>query len=180
MSFRLSVLLLVTSSFVSCFGPGKKNPDAAVWKTYTAKNYSIQYPQDWPLDTSRKKGEEFFLYAPVDLKTLLFRENFNLVIQSNVGGQSSSSDLDSYISLSEDQVNQQKASLLRSERMHDANGDYHILEYTAFMYGYDMKFRQRIKVIDGNAYVLTYTTTIKQAELYQKQADRIFDSFQVK
>src|SRR5215467_6323516 len=65
------------------------------------KNYRIEYPTSWTLDTSGLVGSELFVLSALENDTDKFKENVSVIIQ-NLAGQNI--DLDKYKDISESQI----------------------------------------------------------------------------
>ncbi|MDG4715696.1 hypothetical protein [Winogradskyella marincola] len=52
------------------------------FKIYKNKNYSIEYPLNWNLDTSGDNGTEIYIYPKESNNSEIFVENINLLIQN--------------------------------------------------------------------------------------------------
>ncbi|MDQ3110006.1 MAG: hypothetical protein M3R17_08935 [Bacteroidota bacterium] len=178
MSFKPFCLFLVMIAFASCLGDDKNNADTAR-KTFTGKNYSIKYPPDWKLDTARKEVD-FFLFAPMDLGSILFNENINMMVQPKQNGLPDSTDLQEYVSFSENQIKESGGTLLSSYPMQDSTGEFYIFNYTAKFNGVLLRIIQMVRMREGNAYLLTYTAPPQERDPYKVIADRIFNSFTLK
>ena len=53
--------------------------------TYSGAGYKVQYPVSWTLDTSKRMGTDFILFAPKENNNEKFHENINFIIQDLAG-----------------------------------------------------------------------------------------------
>lgn len=173
----LFLFISIPLLFTTCSLGDAKQP--VNWKNYSAKNYTISYPSDWRLDSVNSKAE-LILFAPTDYQTPLYKENINLVIQPKQNGEPGPDDLDNYVALSEKQVEEYGGTLLDSKRLEDDRGEFHMFSYRAEFNGTQFKFKQHVWVINGNAYLLTYSGSPDGIDPYEKTVDSIFTSFIVK
>ena len=71
------------------------------WKTINESTYSIQYPDNWELNTEKSMGTSFIIFSEQTSSEDKFRENINLIIQ-NLEGYNLN--LDDYVAISEEQI----------------------------------------------------------------------------
>jgi hypothetical protein len=174
----LFVLFSTSLFFFSCLP--SNNKQNTTWKEFSKKNYTIQYPSEWRLDTNKSEAE-FILFAPIDIQTPLLNENINLEIQPKLNGEPSEpSDLDNYTTLSEKQIQGVGGTIFLSKRCKDSIGEYHLISYTAKINGTRFNFRQSVRMLNGSAFLLTYTGSPDGKDPYEKIVDRIFSSFHIK
>jgi hypothetical protein len=188
MKTNLIGLLLLT--LLSCGQPSEKKETAAEkekqepkkidgWKMLDEKTYSIQYPSDWEENKSGQMGTSFIILAPADSDDDNFRENVNLVKQDLAG---SGHDLDSYTELSEKQIKEMLGvtSFIENKRVKSTNGDYHKMVYAGDQGNYHLVFEQYCRVVNNQAFVLTFTSEEGQYKSYQKTGEKILNSFVLK
>jgi hypothetical protein len=179
---KLTAFLILISNLTAYFQNIKSNEQTEVldsWKTLTASNYSIEYPENWELNKSGQMGTNFILLSPLTSDQDQFKENVNLLIQDLTGYNL---DLDQYVEISEGQVNTMitDGNIIESERISNSDINYHKLIYTGKQGIYDLKFEQYFWVIENKAYVLTLTTEEEQFDSFQKIGERILNSFEIR
>lgn len=150
-----------------------------VWKSVDENTYSIEYPENWELNTSGQMGMSFILLSKQVSPEDLFRENINLIVQ-DLAGQNIN--LDRYVELSENQIKTMitNGHLLESTR-HKENGlEFQKVIYTGDQGSYQLKFEQNYWIKNGKAYVLTLTGETDQFDLYKEVGEKIIKSFKLK
>lgn len=162
----LSLLLLVVSLPSFCQEDFEKLEDS---------EFSISYPGTWELNQSGQMGMAFALFSPLKFEGDNFRENVNLIKQDI---SSLNMNLDGFVGTSENQIRtmMQDGTILESERAED----YHKIVYTGTMGQFKLKFKQYYWVLEGNAYVLTFTAEQSEFDNYAEIARQIMDSFKIK
>ena len=146
------------------------------WKTHANKDYKIEYPTTWELNTEGLMGTSFLIFSPLEGPEDDFRENVNLFIQDLQGAKIS---MEEYVKLSEDQlasvINDYKPNFSKSKKQ---NGhDIHHISYFGKQGIYDLEFEQQIYLTEGKAYILTFTREIDSPASWQKSATEIFGKF---
>lgn len=147
------------------------------YQTHKTDNYSIEFPNNWTLDTSGKMNSEFLLFSEL-LENDSFSENVNLLIQDLKGQKIT---LETFVELSENQIK----TLVSNSKIYDREtitiNDiiYHQIIWSGFIAEKDLKFIQHFYVIDEKAYILTYTATIQTFEDYLELGTSILNSFKI-
>lgn len=171
----LCLPLLTTAQ--SVIKPASPKPD---WATLADAEFSIRYPNSWTLDQTGLFGSNFFLYAPFDTATDVFRENFNLIIN----------DLKEFpgISLAEiaEGARQQilnmvtDVKILEFKEVEEGYDKYYWVEYTGKQGEFNLHWKQHYRLMRNMFYVLTFTAEEEQYIRYTPLANQIFDSFFLK
>jgi hypothetical protein len=179
---QLTGLLIFILSVTLCAqtAPEKGCSKAAeVWKSVNENSYSIQYPENWELNTSGQMGMSFILLSKQLSAEDLFRENINLIIQ-DLEGQNI--DLDKYVELSEGQIKTliTNSNLMESKRQNENGSEFQKVIYTGDQGSYHLKFEQNYWIKNGKAYVLTFTGEIDQFDRYKEVGEKIMKSFRLK
>lgn len=145
------------------------------FETLNGEDYTIKYPATWELNQSGQMGMKFGLFSPVGLYGDQFRENVNLIAQDLTGQDM---DLADFVDLSENQIRTMMANsdIIESKKVND----FHKLIYTGTMGRYKLKFQQYYWVVNGSAYILTFTAERSEYDNYIGVAQQIMDSFQLK
>jgi hypothetical protein len=178
----LPLLLLL-----SCLTCGQTNSQqiadkpAAVsnWKQLDEPNYSIQYPVDWDLDRSGKMGPVFAILAPLESKEDKFRENVNLVVE-DLNGQNIS--LDRYAELSKGQLKSSMTNfnLIESKKSNSGSREYFKVIFTWNYEAFRLKVEQYYWIVDGKAYVLTFTSEQDKFATFSETGEKILNTFTFK
>ena len=178
----LLLLFFLLPNLTACGQTSQKNVTNKIedeWKELNGNNYSIQYPNDWDLDTTGKLGTIFFIYSRQTSPQDQFRENINMAIQ-NIQGQKI--DLDKYVEISEGQIRTiiTNGDLIESKRL-NANGlEFHKVIFTGEQGIFKLKFEQYYWLKNGNAYILTFSCEQNQFDTYKPVGERILNSFRLK
>ena len=170
MAFLVFLLINVIS-----FGQIKENN----WKTIDENTYSVQYPENWELNTDKSMGTSFILFTQQTSTDDKFRENVNLIIQ-NLEGYNLN--LDDYVSISEEQINKMvtNGKIIESKRLFKNNSEFQKVIFTGDQGIFNLKFIQYYFIKDEKAFVLTFTSEVTQYEKYKLISDKILASFILK
>lgn len=146
------------------------------WKTINDNTYSIQYPDNWELNTEKSMGTSFILFTEQTSSEDKFRENINLIIQ-NLEGYNLN--LDDYVAISEEQISKMVTNgiIFESKRLNTNNTEFQKVIFTGKQGLFQLKFVQYYFVKDEKAYVLTFTCEEIQYEKYSLISDQILESF---
>ena len=166
----LYFIILVLS--LNSFGQIKETS----WKTINDNTYSIQYPDNWELNTEKSMGTSFILFTEQTSSEDKFRENINLIIQ-NLEGYNLN--LDDYVAISEEQISKMVTNgiIIDSKRLNTNNTEFQKVIFTGKQGIFQLKFVQYYFVKDEKAYVLTFTCEEIQYEKYSLISDQILESF---
>lgn len=148
------------------------------WKKHSNKNYSINYPSEWTLNTSGQMGSEFILFANPDADADKFQENVNLIIQDVAGY---GLDLAKFTDLSITQIKTMIADskIMSQDKMNQNGKEFMKLNYTGKQGIFDLYFFQYYWVENEKAYILTFTAENEKLSDYQEIASKIMDSFRL-
>lgn len=146
------------------------------WKTINESTYSIQYPDNWELNTEKSMGTSFIIFSEQTSSEDKFRENINLSIQ-NLEGYNLN--LDAYVAISEEQISKMvtNGKIIDSKRSNKNNTEFQKVIFTGKQGLFQLKFVQYYFIKDEKAYVLTFTCEEIQYEKYIFITDQILDSF---
>lgn len=171
------IVLILSSCLQSKDAESKKL--SGQWTKYSDLEYEIQYPNEWNINISGQDDMDFILLSPLESENDKFRENVNLVIQ-DLRGQNYN--LNSYVELSEDQVNNfvSNGEVLTSERKNNDKGEFHYLVYKADYKVYNLIHKQYFWLINDFAYVLTFTGEKEKFDMYNGLSEKIMNSFKMK
>jgi hypothetical protein len=149
------------------------------WKTIDESTYSIQYPDNWELNTDKSMGTSFVLFTQQTSSEDKFRENVNLIIQ-NLEGYNLN--LDDYVTISEEQINKMvtNGKIIESKRLFKNNSEFHKVIFMGDQGIFKLKFVQYYFIKDEKAFVLTFTSEQEQFENYKIIGEKIVDSFILK
>jgi len=171
-----SLLLFLQALTLTTLCHAQAKPD---WKQLNESGYSIQYPSDWELNTSRQMGTSFVILSMQATPQDQFRENVNLLIQDLTGHDLN---LDKYTEISEGQITTMLTNgvMLESKRIKAGGSEFHKLIYTGDQEPLKLKFEQYYWVKNNNAYVLTFTTEVNQFDAFKETGEKILNSFILK
>ena len=172
------LMLILTCILIAC--NGNSNPEETItWKTYESETFSIQYPEEWSLDTSVMANVSLIVLAPLSSAQDNFRENVNVVYQDLSASPMS---LDAYVELSEKQILTffPDPKILESTRQQKDGKEYHKLIYSAAPKGDKVTFEQYYFLKEQTFYTLTFSTPTDEFEATQKTGEAILDSFELK
>ncbi len=149
------------------------------WNTFKVKQYSLNYPSSWSLDSSGQAGTKFVILSPSETEEDTFKENVNLIIQDLTGYNL---DLNGYTKLSLEQVKTMitNSKILESKKMKQGATEFHKIIYTGDLQGYQLTFEQYYWVIKNKAYIVTFTTEQSKFKTYQATGEKILNSFVLK
>ena len=181
---KRTIQFLYTLSFFTLLACGQQNEvenniSTEDWKMYSDSICEIQYPSEWNENTSGQMGTSFILFSPIESETDKFRENVNLFIQDLLG---QNIDLESYVTLSENQINAlvTDVEILNSVRQHNENGEHHKLVYNGTQGVFELRLEQYFWIIGDKAYILTYTSEQDKYDKFKTLSDKILNSFKMK
>ena len=142
---------------------------------YSKKNYVIEYPSTWKMDTSKSFGTEFTLFSPKENKEDKFSENINLIIQDLAG---KSIDLDKYAQLSEEQIRTNAKDLKGLNKIKTRSEPNEFYKFTFEMtYGaFILNTEQYYFVKDEKAYVITFSSETGKSKII---GQKILNSFKL-
>ena len=145
---------------------------------YETEAFSIEYPEEWELNTKGVMGSVFILFSPLQDAIDDFRDNI-LLMKEDVS--TASMDLDDYVALTEKQLATllQNYSIVENKRLTKDGLPYHILTYTGIQGSYDLKIRQYFWVVNETAYVLTFTCEQESAAYFDERIKKVMGSFKL-
>lgn len=146
------------------------------WVTFDHKDYNIQHPTDWSVDTSGQMGVKFFLFSPLSYQGDSFRENVNLT-QQDLSGYNINLDQFTALSVKEVATIFQDGKIVSSDKLQKHNKDFQRVIYTGKQGVHSLKFMQYYWVENNTAYILTLTTEEDQFSQYQTMGEKMLDSF---
>ncbi|MEP6749663.1 MAG: hypothetical protein ABJB86_18135 [Bacteroidota bacterium] len=174
----MKLLLTVAAILLAivCFSQAGLN---LKWIRLSKKEYTIQLPSSWTIDSSKQMGTDLILFSMLENATDNFRENVNVLIQ-HVQGMNM--DLDKYTAISTGQIKKMAvdSKIELSVRIKIATATYQKMIYTATQGVNKLKFEQYYFIANNKAYVLTLTTDVLKFELFKPVGEQILDSFVLK
>jgi hypothetical protein len=147
--------------------------DTTNWKTLEEENYLIEYPEDWSLDTTRRFGSVFMLYADSTDQIL---ENLNLMI-FDMEGKS----FEEFIEVSEKEIERPDIRKLVESIELNENGMHGFKFVFVSNEGKkDLKVTQYVWHKEDLVYGLTYVCELDQFENYIDTINKIVNSIRLK
>jgi serine/threonine-protein kinase len=149
------------------------------WKTFEQRDFIVQYPDTFELNTSGQMGFSFMILSPQTSPDDMFRENISLMIQDLKGLNIS---LDDYVELSKNKLEMliTDGKIIESKRKKTDDFEFHFIIYTGKHGIFDLKWMQHYIIKNEKIYVLTFTAEIDQFDNYIEVATKIMDSFKIK
>jgi hypothetical protein len=177
MKLKLLILFLAVLQLAGCQKDQKREtPDLKNDSEKINRNgYSITYDSDFRLDESGRNGTEFYLFSQKTKPGDDFVENINLMIQNL---EALKYDLNQFVALSENQI-ETNGKLIESVRKKAGEKEYHILIFEGNFNGLDLKFLQYDFVKNDKAYVLTFSAKKNEFADYQKQMEKVMNTFEL-
>lgn len=149
--------------------------DSSKFTKYEKDNYSIQYPNDWILESNPAADIAFYIYLNNHSYIDEVGENINLWIVP-VGSDVT---LEDFTKKSIQEFKSQ-GEVISSETIHMPAKKYQRMITKMKMYGEDVKFLQHYILNDSKVYVLTFTAIERNFERLEKSAEQVMMSFAVK
>jgi hypothetical protein len=145
------------------------------WETFSKDKYSIRYPADWTLKESGTGMVNFFIFSPKESPDDGFIENVNLVTE--VADMS----LDDYIEATEQALPQFAPDYrkVEGETVNNTAGEYYRMISSFTLNKLLIKNEQYFWIHEGQAYVLTFSSTPEDFERHRAIGERIMGSFRL-
>jgi hypothetical protein len=159
------------------------------WQTLNRNNYSVKYPGDWDLQQSDNKETgtivnatvryQFAVLSQLESPQDQFRENVNLVIEDLNGKKL---DLDEYSRLAENQLKtmMKNCKILGQKKVNKGVRPYFKIIWTWDYQTVPLKVQQYTWLLDGKAYILTFTSEQNKFAQFQQVGEKILDTFTLK
>lgn len=179
----MKILILIASLLIAFFVSAQPGNTEVKWLTHTDSAYklSIQYPSDWELKPPKTKTRFFITSYPESDKDN-FRENLNCTVPSDIGKNTT-------IQMAEEDILKTLPQSLGDFKIVQSNYskwnnvDAYEIEYTCTQTNNDVTYHlhmlQKIAIINGKLYALTYTSMNDSYEKYINTIRRMFESFKV-
>jgi hypothetical protein len=153
--------------------------DEVEWKSHSTSKFSISYPENWLLDLTGQYNAEFFLFSEKEGEEDQFIENINLMIQDLKG---LGIDLKEYTDITVKQVKEMltNGELVENKTITKNGKSYQRLSYTGIQNEMDIYFLQYFWVVKEKAIILTFVSETSTLTEYEKTAEQIMNSFEVK
>jgi hypothetical protein len=159
------------------------------WQTLNRNNYSVKYPADWDLQQSDNPESgtivnqtvryQFAVLSQLESTQDQFRENVNLVIEDLNGRKF---DLDEYSRLAEGQLKSlmKNCKILEHKKVNKGFRQYYKTIWTWDYETLQLKVEQYTWLLDGKAYILTFTSEQNKFAQFQKIGEKILNTFTLK
>jgi hypothetical protein len=177
MNVMKSLLAFFLLAFQICNAQtGSKSETLKEWDSFKCDKYSISYPSNWSIDTSRMMGIDLFVFSKFDSTNDKFRENVN-VLSSNVEGLGIT--LDTFVKASLKQIEAMATDykVLESKLYKAGNKVYHKIDFTAKQGVFNLHFIQYYFTTSMHVYTVTLTAEVDKFNLYKQDGIKILDSF---
>jgi PsbP len=171
---NLSLIIFIAFSQFLIAQPYK----AVINTTFSKETYTIQYPNDWKVDTSKDVGADIFIFASLENEKDKFRENINVIIQDLTGQDI---DLEKYKDITDKQIDElaTEGSVIESSVVEKDKDAYYKIIYGMSQGKYKLIITSICYIYNEKAYLATFTTEKSSYENYKKIGDDIFESFKV-
>jgi hypothetical protein len=171
MKFAITVSFLL--SFIICFS---QTGFSQKWVKITKKDYTIQSPADWTIDSSKQMGTDLVLFSMLENGTDKFRENVNVHIQDITG---INIDLGKYTAISEGRIKAMSpdSRIEETKTLNTGKATFQKIIYTATQSGFKLKFEQYYYVAAEKAYTVTLTTEVGKFEIFKPTGEQVLHSF---
>jgi len=144
------------------------------WKTFDKTEYSIQYPENWNLDSSGIGGSMFTISSALNSNDVI-TENVNMQIEN----LSDDIGLDEF---AKDAITKIASvfTILTKERIKSDKDDYYRLVFSGEKNGVGVKVEQRYRVKNKKAYVIGFMSSKSDFEKDKVIGEKIVNSFKLK
>ena len=166
------ILLILTNSGFS------QKESSAELTDFTGKNYKLQYPASWTLDTSKSLGPAIFFFSPLENTEDKFRENVNVLIQDLKGEDIN---LSRYKEITDKQIRDfaSDGEILESSIVRKNNQEFYRITYTMSQGQFRVKITSVCFIQNEKAYLSTFSAEVDKYDSYKKIAEHILNSFKV-
>lgn len=147
------------------------------WETLKENGYEINYPADWTLNKTGQMNTSFILFSPQANLEDKFQENINLIVQDISAYDLT---LEQYTEASIEQIKNfiTDSKIISNENV-EGPPPFHKLKYSGRQGEFELMFEQYFWIIDGNAFILTFTCQVADYEKYVAVGHKILDSFKI-
>jgi hypothetical protein len=159
--------------------PGFSQKESSAELTdFTGKNYKLQYPASWTLDTSKSLGPAIFFFSPLENPEDKFSENVNVLIQDLKGEDIN---LSQYKEITDKQVKDfaSDGEILESSILRKNNQEFYRITYTMSQGKFRVKITSVCFIQNEKAYLSTFSAEVDKYDAYKKTAEQILTSFKV-
>jgi len=148
-------------------------------RTYNQAGYSINYPQNWTIDTSKRMADAVFFFSPLENAKDSFSENVNVMAQDLTG---KNINLTAYKDLTEKQISTMAVNgrLIKSAIEQTPGGERYYVEYQMTMNSNDLHIKSICYIRKNTAYLATFTAKTDSFDKYNGTGTEILKSFKVK
>lgn len=148
-------------------------------KLYQTNAYSISYPENWIIDSSRQIADAIYFKSPLVGVKDDFSENIN-ILEQDLGSEDFN--LEAYKEISEEQFKEMDTlvTLINSEVVKAPSGDKYYSEYLLSLKNRKMHIKSYCYIKNSIAYLITFSTAVDTFDLYEETGTKILDSFQLK
>ena len=174
----LTSFLLLISTFLMPSAPADTTKNDG-WKKLEVKEYIVEYPAAWAVDTSGSSGMDFILSSPFTDEEDIYNDFVNIAVMPMYGlGKT----LDSYV----DEVVRDipffysKAVIATNKKETKAGKPCYVLTYAGILNTFPIAIHQYIWFENEKTYTLTYTAEQGSFEKWFTDAERIMNSLQFK
>ena len=148
-------------------------------KLYKCREFNIEYPFNWIIDTLKQQVPAIFFYSPIEDSGDMFSENVNVMMQNLAGKKIN---LNSYKEITENQIKQlgTNGGLIKSTISKTDKGDRYNIEYTMTLQNSDLHIISICYIKNEIAYLVTLTTKPETFDKYKALGVDILESFELR
>ena len=152
---------------------------AQLTRVYSNPDYSVSYPAEWKVDSSKKFSAAVIFASPLDSTDDKFDESVNVVEQDL---RNQKMDLEGYKKLSEEQMTKiaGEVKITKSVVEKTSAGDQYSMEYFWSLNGNDYHFKAICRIKNDIAYLVTLSTLANTFDRYNAVGSQILESFKIK
>ena len=179
MIFKNAPRLVAFWILVILSSPGFSQKESSAELTdFTGKNYKLQYPASWTLDTSKSFGPAIFFFSPLENPEDKFRENINVLVQDLHGEDIN---LSRYKEITDKQVKDlaSDGEILESSILRKNNQEFYRITYTMSQGKLKVKITSVCFIQNEKAYLSTFSAETDKYDAYKPTAEKILASFKV-
>jgi hypothetical protein len=156
--------------------------DLSGWKTIEKKYFTIQYPQNWIVDSTQETGTNLSILLPVaqnDTTGNGFITNLEIIWQDFSGVNM---DINKYAGICEDLIKGPfiNGKIVESKRQVQNNNELHKIIYSSTENNISLTSEQHIFIKAKIAFRITFTTQEKKYEKEKITGEAILGSFKLK
>lgn len=180
MNFKLNLIILIACvSNIDLKAQADSSRPVKGWVKYSDSDYVISFPRGIRIEFNGAPGTRLMLITELENPNDSFRENIGLMSELNTNPNAR---LDHYVTASQIKLDEliNNFMLIESTRTSINGFEAHKLIYSGKQGVYAIKWAQYLFLINGKAYILTYTSELNSFEKYLDTFEKIASSISFK